>query len=71
MKQEFKIKNELLQKVIEITDVDYTGTLELKDIENIIKDLITEYHKKEEELEDLKENVKENYEPIPYWKQIL
>lgn len=59
MKQIFKIDKELLKKVIDITDVDYTVELELQDIENIIKDLVCEYHKIEEELEDTKEHCKE------------
>lgn len=59
MKQTFKIDEELLKKVIDITDVDYTGELELEDIKNIIKDLVCEYNVLKEKLEDKEEHCKE------------
>lgn len=56
------LDEELTKQVVEITDVDYTGELELKDIENMIKDLIVEYHRLEEKIED--KGI--NWEPDPY-----
>ena len=50
-----KLDDELEKKVVDITGTDYTGLLELNDLENIIKDLITEYHNIEEKLQDQKE----------------
>ena len=52
MEQSFLLKKELADKVAEITDVDYYGRLELKDIEEIIKDLINAYHILEEKYDD-------------------
>lgn len=62
MKNNYEIEEGLLKYILEITDVDYTGKLELKDIENIIKDLICEYHKLEEKLEDQKKYCEEWHE---------
>ena len=47
-----RLNEELEKKVVEITGVDYTGELSLEDIENMIKDLVCEYHRLEEKLED-------------------
>ena len=47
-----RLNEELEKKVVEITGVDYTGELELKNIENMIKDLVCEYHRPEEKQED-------------------
>ena len=65
-----RLNEELEKKVVEITGVDYTGDLQLYDIETLIEDLIYEYHKKEEELEDLEQNVEDNYKQILYRDQI-
>ena len=54
-----RLNEELEKKVIETTGVDYSGELELKDIESIIKDLIVEYDRKVEELEEHKEHCRE------------
>lgn len=62
MIERFMLNEELEEKVGKITGVDYTGMLNVKDIENIIKDLITEYDRLEEKFDDLKENVDNNYE---------
>ena len=58
-----RLNEELEKKVVEITGVDYTGELSLEDIENMIKDLICEYHKVEEKLEDIKQDINDNYVP--------
>lgn len=47
------LDEELEQKVRKITGIDYTGKLSLDNIENIIKDLICEYHRLEEKLEEM------------------
>ena len=52
MEQSYILEKGLADYVVQITGVDYYGKLELKDIENIIKDLVCEYHKLEEKLED-------------------
>lgn len=65
MIERFMLNEELEDKVGEITGVDYSGMLRVTDIENMIKDLISEYHKLEEEYEDYKET--QNQEPFnPY-----
>ena len=50
-----RLNEDLEDKVVEITGTDYRGTLDLEDIENIIKDLIVEYDRKVEELEEKEE----------------
>lgn len=65
MIERFMLNEEMEENIIKITGVDYTGMLKLEDIGNIIKDLISEYHKLEEEFEDYKEN--QQQEPFnPY-----
>lgn len=59
MEQCFLLKKELIDKIVEITGVDYYGKLDLEDIVNIIKDLITEYHNLEERLEEKEEYCRE------------
>lgn len=54
-----RLNEELEKKVVEITGVDYTGELSLENIENMIKDLVCEYHRLEEKLEDKEEYCKE------------
>lgn len=62
-----KLDDELEEKVIKITGVDYKGLLEWNDIESLIKDLILAYHDKEHELEDHIENCKENHISKPLY----
>lgn len=59
MEESFLLEKELADKVAEITDVDYYGRLELKDITNIIKDLVNAYHVLQEKLEDKEEYCRE------------
>ena len=62
MIERYMLNEELEEKIIKITGVDYTGMLTITDIENIIKDLITEYHCLEEKLEDKEKYCLENHE---------
>lgn len=62
MEQCFLLKKELIDKIVEITGVDYYGKLDLGDIVNIIKDLINEYHILEEKYNDKVEYCKEWHE---------
>ena len=55
MIERFMLSEELEDKVGEITGVDYSGMLKFEDIENLIKDLVCEYHNKEYELEEKEE----------------
>lgn len=59
MEQSFLLKKELIDKIVEITGVDYYGKLDLGDIVNVIKDLINEYHILEEKYNDKAEYCKE------------
>ena len=57
----------IYKRVKEITLTDYEKKGDFIDIENIwsmIEDLICEIDHKEEELNDLKQNIEDNYEPI-------
>lgn len=67
---------ETLTKVSEITGVDYDGlqwniNITPDRLIEALEDMICEYHKKEEELDDLKQNIEDNYEQVPVWKQVL
>lgn len=69
MIERFMLNEELEDKVGDITGVDYSGMLKVEDIENIIKDLVTEYHNLEEQFENYKQEQREreNQEPFnPY-----
>ena len=64
MKNYYIINEENLNKIVEITGSDYdnkNGMIEESYLENIIEDLICEYHNIKEELDDLKENLEDNY----------
>lgn len=62
MKIKIELNEELLNKVAEITMTRYDGD----DIESIIEDLVCYYHNLEEEFEDYKQNVQDNYKQINY-----
>lgn len=62
-----RLNEELEKKVVEITGVDYTGKLSLEDIENMIKDLVCEYHRLEEKLED-KEEINWEQDEYKTWR---
>lgn len=62
-----RLNEELEKKVVEITGVDYTGELSLEDIEKMIKDLICEYHRLEEKLED-KEEINWEQDEYKTWR---
>ena len=62
-----RLNEELEKKVVEITGVDYTGELSLEDIENMIKDLVCEYHRIEEKLED-KEEINWEQDEYKTWR---
>ena len=61
-----KVNKELYEKIQDITGVDYGGVKIYDDIlipinalENIMKDLVVEYNRKVEELEEHKEHCRE------------
>lgn len=64
---------ETLKKASEITLVDYDikwydaenfeGQIDSDGLLSMIEDLIVEYHRKEEQLEDLKQDLEDNYVP--------
>lgn len=64
---------ETLKKASDITLVDYDikwfdaenidGYIDNEGLLEMIEDLLVEYHHKEEELEDLKRDIEDNYEP--------
>lgn len=63
----------ILKKASDITLVDYEikwfdaekfdGYIDSEGLLSMVEDLIVEYHHKEEELEDLKQDIEDNYEP--------
>lgn len=62
-----------INKVMEITLTNYDAYNLFIPVESLmvaLEDLLYEYHKKEEELEDLKKDVEDNYRPIPYSEQV-
>ena len=64
---------EILEKASDITLVDYgikwfdaenyEGYIDSEGLLSMIEDLIVEYHRKEEEIEELKQDIEDNYEP--------
>ena len=51
----------IIERASDITDVDY-GDIELEDLFIIIQDLVVEYNKLQEQLEDEIQDKEENYE---------
>lgn len=61
----FKIDEETLKQVIEITEIDYgiTGNIVEPDtVEAMLDDLISEYKSKELKLKELEQEIENNYE---------
>lgn len=55
-----------LEKIADITGVDYELKGNLVPVDSLIyalKDMLFEYRKKEEEVEDLHQDIEDNYEP--------
>ena len=64
---------EKLNEISDITGTDYEITGKFVPVDSMmaaLEDLLVQYHKKEEELEDLNENVQDNYRPIPVREQV-
>lgn len=59
MRVRILLDEDLLKRISEITMTRYDDKLE--DIESMIEDLVYYYHQLEEEFDDYKEYVKENY----------
>ncbi len=57
MIERFMLSEELVDKIFKITGIDCSGMLKVEDLENIIKDLICEYHIMEEKYENKKEDI--------------
>lgn len=59
---------ELVTKVSNITGTDFELINHLIPVENLVaalQDMLHEYYNKEEQLEDIEENLRTNYKPIP------
>lgn len=57
---------EKLEKIAEVTGVDYELRGNLVPVDSLIyalKDMLYEYHKKEEKIEELEQDIEDNYEP--------
>lgn len=55
-----------LEEISEVTGVDYELEGNLVPVDSLIyalKDMLFEYHNKEEELEELHQDIEDNYEP--------
>ena len=74
------IDKDLLEKVKRITGYKYNEKPSSEDdlvwvreinVLGIIEDLVEDYNHLEEIYKDFQQNVEENYEQIPYWKQVL
>lgn len=71
---------DIINKVHEITLTDYeikwfdaeniNGYIESDVLLNIIQDLICEIEHKEEEIEDIKQDIKSNYRPLTIAEQV-
>ena len=64
---------ETIERISKITGVDYELKGNLVPIDSLIYalfDMLYEYDVKEEELEDLKQDLEDNYKPIPVAEQV-
>ena len=71
---------ETLKRASEITLTDYNirwfdaenieGYIDGEDLLSIIDDLIYEVDRLEEQIEDIKEDIRDNYKPISYAEQV-
>ena len=69
-----------LKRVEEITGTNYDikwtdsqnieGFIFSEDLFHMIKDLICEVDRLKEEIEDIKQDIQDNYRPIPYAEQV-
>lgn len=59
-----KINKDLLKRINEILYEDNTTTVSEEDVTYMLEELVSEIDRLEEELEDYKEYVNENYRPI-------
>lgn len=71
---------DILEKASKITLTDYeikwfdaeniNGYIETDNLISIIEDLIYEIDRLEEKIEDIKQDIRDNYRPIPYAEQV-
>ena len=57
----------IIQEVSKVTCTDFELINHLIPVESLlaaVENMLVEYHNKEEKLEDLQENIKDNYKPI-------
>lgn len=59
-----KINKDLLKRINEILYEDNTTTVSEEDVTYMLEELVSEIDRLEEELEDYKEYVKDNYKPL-------
>lgn len=66
-----KFEKETLKEIgrITFTKYDENGVVEADEIEEMIKDIIYYYHNLEEQYEDLKQDIEDNYRRIPVEEQ--
>ena len=66
----YKLDNDEFERIKEIekitfSDFELVGNfIPVESMMAALEDMLVEYHNKEEELEDLQENIKDNYKPI-------
>ena len=71
---------DILQRASEITSTNYEikwfdaenidGHIDAIELVSIIEDLICEVDRLEEEIEDMKQDIQDNYKPIPVAEQV-
>ena len=71
---------ETLEKVSKITLTDYEirwfdaenidGYIDSSSLFDMVEDLLLEVERLNEEIEDMKQDIEENYKPIPYAEQV-
>lgn len=62
-----ELKQDLIDKIEEITCTDYErkgNYIPAENIENIIKDLLYEIDRLNEKIEDMENDIRDNYRPI-------
>lgn len=61
-----ELSNELVKKIYEITNTDYSGQLQDFEIIDLIEELVNEIDKLEQEKKDIEQDRDDNYKPLSY-----
>ena len=61
-----ELSNELVKKIYEITNTDYSGQLQDFEIIDLIEELVNKINDLEKEKKDIEQDRDDNYKPLSY-----